>query len=161
MNRGICWAFATFLLFFSLISTALSVNESSNSSAINSINESFRTSLDDIYVWLKDNSEVLQSLAVLAGPLLYIKRSWLMHLFKHNHVPEKNLNSENFIDNSESDIKIPEGLFRVALRPTASFTGRERYLKTLHESAIQKTDHPEIGGQRRDGQEPDSIAACL
>ena len=144
MNRGICWAFATFLLFFSLISTALSVNESSNSSAINSINESFRTSLDDIYVWLKDNSEVLQSLAVLAGPLLYIKRSWLMHLFKHNHVPEKNLNSENFIDNSESDIKIPEGLFRVALRPTASFTGRERFLKVLHESAIQKTDHPKI-----------------
>ena len=144
MNRGICWAFATFLLFFSLISTALSVNESSNSSAINLTNESFSTSLDDIYVWLKDNSEVLQSLAVLAGLLLYIKRSWLMHLFKHNHVPEKNLNSENFIDNSESDIKIPEGLFRVALRPTASFTGRERFLKVLHESAIQKTDHPKI-----------------
>jgi hypothetical protein len=45
---------------------------------------------------------------------------------------------------SESNIKIPEGLFRAAMRPTASFTGRETFLKVLHESAIQKTNHPEI-----------------
>ena len=144
MNRRIGWAFATFLLFFLLISTALSVNESSNSSAINSSNESFLTSFDDIYGWLKDNSEVLQSLAVLAGLILYIKRSWLMHLFKRSHVPEKNLNSESLIDDSESNIKIPEGLFRVAMRPNPSFTGRETFLKVLNESAIQKTNHPKI-----------------
>jgi hypothetical protein len=78
MNRGICWTFAALLLFFSFIFTALSANDSNNTSAIDSGRESFSISFHDVYGWLKDNSEVLQSLAILAGLILYIKRSWFM-----------------------------------------------------------------------------------
>jgi tetratricopeptide (TPR) repeat protein len=107
--------------------------------------ESFQDIYNDFYLFLNENSAVLQSLAILAGLFLCIIRygSRIINWFTQKNIHE-NKSDYNHNNHSDSESKIPDRIFRVPYHANPNFTGRRKFLDELHQSLVQAASSPTI-----------------
>ena len=146
VNRGIRWIFIAIFLSTVVIITASSTNNGS-SFDISAIRVSLQSAFNGFYQMLRDNSEVLQSLAVISAFFLFLVRyrSRILGFFKHNLIPERESENHSYNDHQvKRDSEISDKLFRVPYHPNPNFTGRKCFLDALHKPLAQITTSPQI-----------------